>query len=107
MLRYYVISISSPLLYYLVQNRKPLEGVFICFKIDNLVKSLEIVMPDPVSGTGQARSGIQNVLNLLDSGLRRNDGEENFSSFYESINYGFHKQKFFSIVNPGFPLFSG
>jgi hypothetical protein len=53
--------------------------------LDNLVKSLEIVMPDPVSGTGKARSGIQNVLNLLDSGFRRNDGKENFSTFYESI----------------------
>jgi hypothetical protein len=42
-------------------------------------------MPDPVSGTGKARSGIQNVLNLLDSGFRRNDGKENFSTFYESI----------------------
>jgi hypothetical protein len=42
-------------------------------------------MPDPVSGTGQARSGIQNVLNLLDSGFRRNDGKEIFSIFYESI----------------------
>ena len=51
-------------------------------KNENLVKSLEIVMPDPVSGTGQARSGIQNVLNLLDSGFRRNDGKENFSTFY-------------------------
>jgi hypothetical protein len=43
-------------------------------------------MPDPVSGTGQARSGIQNVLNLLDSGFRRNDGKENFSTFYVTIN---------------------
>jgi hypothetical protein len=56
------------------------------FNLDNLVKSLEIVMPDPVSGTGQARSDIQNVLNLLDSGFRRNDGKENLSTFYESIN---------------------
>jgi hypothetical protein len=50
-------------------------------------------MPDPVPGTGQARSGIQNVLNLLDSSLAvipdpdpgRNDKKENFSTFYESI----------------------
>ena len=45
-------------------------------------------MPDPVSGTGQARSGIQNALNLLDSGFRRNDGKENFSTFYEFIKFG-------------------
>ena len=51
----------------------------------NLVKSLEIIMPDPVSGTGQARFGIRNVLNLLDSGFRRNDGKENFSTFYEIV----------------------
>jgi len=44
-------------------------------------------MPDPVSGTGQARSGIQNVLKLLDSGFRRNDGKENLSTFYEIVNY--------------------
>jgi hypothetical protein len=42
-------------------------------------------MPDPVSDTGQALYGIQNVLDLLDSGFRRNDGKENFSTFYESI----------------------
>ena len=57
-------------------------------KFDSLVKSLGIVMPDPVSGTGQARSGIQNALNLLDSGFRRNDGKENFSTFYEFIKFG-------------------
>jgi len=62
---------------------------FFKIHIDNLVKSLEIVMPDPVSGTGQARSGIQNVLNLLDSGFRRNDGKGNFLTFYESIHIGF------------------
>jgi len=62
--------------------------VFIYFFIplfDNFVKSLELVMPGPISGTGQARSGIQNVLNLLDSGFRRNDGKENLSTFYEFI----------------------
>ena len=48
-------------------------------------------MPDPVSGTGQARSGIQNALNLLDSGFRRNDGKENFSTFYEAIIINHHK----------------
>ena len=44
-------------------------------KLNNLVKNLEIVMPGYVSGTGQARYGIRNVLNVLDSGFRRNDGE--------------------------------
>jgi hypothetical protein len=66
---------------------------------DNFVKSLEIVMPDPVSGTGQARSGIQNVLNLLDSGLvvipdsdpGRNDEKENLSTFYEAIIFESYK----------------
>jgi hypothetical protein len=53
---------------------------------DNPVKSLEIVMPDPVSGTGQARSGIQNALKLLDSGFRRNDGKGHFPTFYDTIN---------------------
>jgi hypothetical protein len=52
---------------------------------DNPVKSLEIVMPDPVSGTGQARSGIQNALKLLDSGFRRNDGKGHFPTFYDTI----------------------
>jgi len=45
------------------------------FNLHNLVKSIETVMPGLVSGTGQARPGIQNVLNLLDSGFRRNDGK--------------------------------
>jgi hypothetical protein len=47
-------------------------------------------MLNPVSGTGQVRSGIQNVLNLLDSGLAvipdlypgRNGGKENSLTFY-------------------------
>jgi len=57
-------------------------------------------MPDPVSVTEQARSGIQNVLHLPDSGLAvipdtdpgRNDGKENFSTFYVTItlNSFFH-----------------
>ncbi|MEA3417652.1 MAG: hypothetical protein U9R02_16165 [Thermodesulfobacteriota bacterium] len=43
-------------------------------------------MPDPVSGTGQARSGIQNILKLLDSGFRRNDKKWCFPTFYEFIS---------------------
>jgi hypothetical protein len=38
-------------------------------------------MPDPVSGTGQARSGIQEVkkrIKYLDSGFHRNDSEDGF-----------------------------
>ena len=44
-------------------------------------------MPDPVSGTGQARSGIQNILKLLDSGFRRNDKKWCFLTFYKYINF--------------------
>jgi hypothetical protein len=66
-------------------------------------------MPDPVSGTGQARSGIQlyyavgiildsglSALRLVDElkssrsrpkGFRRNDGKEHFPTFYEFINF--------------------
>jgi hypothetical protein len=40
-------------------------------------------VPDQVQDDG---SGIQNSLNLLDSGFRRNDAKENFSTFYETIN---------------------
>ena len=48
-------------------------------KIDDPVKTLEIVIPDPVSGTGQARSplitgsatGIQNTIKILDSDFLR------------------------------------
>jgi len=43
-------------------------------------------MPDPVPGTGQARSGIRNILKLLDSGFRRNDKKWCFLTFYEFIN---------------------
>jgi hypothetical protein len=69
--------------------------VFCVLNIDNPVKSLKIVMPDPVSGTGQARSGIQNALKLLDSGFRRNDGKEHFSTFYEFINIKEEKIDYF------------
>ena len=44
-------------------------------------------MPDPVSGTGQARSGIQNMLKLLDSGFLWNDKKRHFLTFYRSINF--------------------
>ncbi|MEA3417277.1 MAG: hypothetical protein U9R02_14220 [Thermodesulfobacteriota bacterium] len=40
-------------------------------KVDELVKSPKNVMPDPVSGTGQARSGIQNILKLSARALWR------------------------------------
>ncbi|MEA3416495.1 MAG: hypothetical protein U9R02_10135 [Thermodesulfobacteriota bacterium] len=54
--------------------------------LDELIKSPKNVMPDPVSGTGQARSGIQNILRLLDSGFRLNDEKWCFLTFYETIN---------------------
>ena len=56
-------------------------------KIDSFVKSPKNVMPDPVSGTGQARSGIQNILKLLDSGFRRNDRKWCFLTFYDFARF--------------------
>jgi len=53
---------------------------------DGLAKSPKNVMPDPVSGTGQAQPGIQIILKLLDSGFRRNDKKWCFLTFYEFIN---------------------
>jgi len=32
-----------------------------------------------------AKAGVQNLLERLDSDFRRNDGKENFSTFYEAI----------------------
>jgi hypothetical protein len=40
-------------------------------------------VPDQVRDDG---SGIQNPLNLLDSGFRRNDGKAENLTFYEFIN---------------------
>jgi hypothetical protein len=43
------------------------------------------------------KTGVQmvcNCLKRLDSGFRRNDGKENFSTFYESIK---NKYSFFSL----------
>jgi len=42
-------------------------------------------MPDPVSGTGQAQFGIQNILKVLDSDFRRNDKKRHFLTFYRCI----------------------
>jgi hypothetical protein len=46
-------------------------------KQDNLVKS-----PTPVT---PANAGVQKLLKLLDSGLRRNDDLREIQTFYESI----------------------
>ena len=54
---------------------------FITFSIyntDNLVKS-----PNPVT---PAKAGVQKLLKLLDSGLRRNDDLREIQTFYETIN---------------------
>jgi hypothetical protein len=32
-----------------------------------------------------AKAGVQILLEILGSGFRRNDGEENFSTFYKTI----------------------
>jgi hypothetical protein len=34
-----------------------------------------------------ANAGIQNRLILLDPGIRRDDGQRHFSTFYDSINF--------------------
>jgi hypothetical protein len=46
---------------------------------DNLVKS-----PTPVT---PANAGVQKLLKLLDSGLRRNDDLREIQTFYESISF--------------------
>ena len=40
-------------------------------------------VPQPVT---PAKAGVHNYLSLLDSGFRRNDGKEHFSTFCETIN---------------------
>ncbi len=39
-------------------------------------------VPHPVT---PAKAGVHNYFNLLDSGFRRNDGKEHFSTFCETI----------------------
>jgi hypothetical protein len=34
-----------------------------------------------------ANAGVQNILNLLDSGVRRNDRKRHFPTFYEFITF--------------------
>ena len=53
--------------------------------IDGPVKSPECVMPvqDQVQDDG---SGIQKILKLLDSGIRRNDVSKGIQTFYDFIN---------------------
>jgi hypothetical protein len=46
-------------------------------KLDEFVKSPTTVMP--------ANTGIQNYLNLLDSGFRRNDDKTGNQTFYETV----------------------
>ena len=52
--------------------------------VDGFAKSPQIVMPvlDQVQDDG---SGIQNILNLLDSGFRRNDVKSEKLIFYEFV----------------------
>ncbi len=45
-------------------------------------------VPDQVRDDG---SGIQNILNLLDSGFRRNDRKTEKATFYETINFQMFK----------------
>jgi hypothetical protein len=45
-------------------------------------------VPDHVRDDG---SGIQNISNLLDSGLRRNDRKTEKVTFYETINFQMFK----------------
>ena len=46
------------------------------------------IKPAPAGGKpGQARSGVQNYLRLLDSGFRRNGVGEHFSTFCEIITF--------------------
>ena len=40
-------------------------------------------VPDQVRDDG---SGTQNILKLLDSGVRRNDGPSRFRTFYETVH---------------------
>jgi hypothetical protein len=56
------------------------------FQFDEIAKSAKTVIPDPGSGPGQARSGIQNYLKLLDA-------RESFSSWPASA--GMTKMEFF------------
>ncbi len=50
------------------------------FNVDGLVKS-----PNPVT---PAKAGVQKLLKLLDSGLRRNDDLGEIQTFYETISVG-------------------
>jgi len=74
------------------------NGMVEYWNVDLLVKSPGTVMPDPGSSPGQALIRHPEILILLDSGFRRNDVLERFSTFYEFINVGFQR-KFFIYKN--------
>jgi hypothetical protein len=54
--------------------------------MDGFTKNAKTVIPEPESGPGQVRCGIQKYLKLLAPGFRRGDGNRGFSGFYDSVN---------------------
>ena len=63
-------------------GRRKLRGLFDCqVNVDGLVKSPEFVMPVQDGG-----SGIQNILKLLDSAVRRNDVSKGIQTFNDFVN---------------------